>query len=123
MLTRTGLLIVLALAAMLIVGCSSSDQAAITLTDFENIGFTKAEDITSIWDYQGLSESWDGAITVNGTSQFLEVLIFDNAPDEFNKDQFEALGQIVSARTGVIRNVMFACHAQEVCDYVSDKLR
>ena len=66
---RILLLIALALAAMLIVGCSSSDQAAITLTDFENIGFTKTEDITSTWDYQGLSESWDGEITVNGTSQ------------------------------------------------------
>ena len=92
--TRTFLFVALALVAILTVGCSSSEKTAITLADFENIGFTKEEEVA--YDYQGLSESWDGAITVNGTSQFLEVVIFDNAPDEFNKDQFETLGLIMS---------------------------
>ena len=106
--TRTFLFVALALVAILTVGCSSSEKTAITLADFENIGFTKEEEVA--YDYQGLSESWDGAITVNGTSQFLEVVIFDNAPDEFNKDQFETLGLGLHRHPPILFGIQMELH-------------
>ena len=82
----------------------------------------KNEDTTSTWDYEGLLESWDGEILVNGTSQYFGVLIFGETVDKVTKEQFTQVGLMVSVRTAVIHNIAIACRAQEVCDYVIEKL-
>jgi hypothetical protein len=98
-------------------------ESFFTLSDIESIGFKKTEDTTSTWDYEHLLEGWDGEILVNGTSQYFGVLIFGEAVDKFTKEQFTQVGLMVSVRTAVIHNIAIACHAQEVCDYVIEKLR
>jgi len=94
-----------------------------SLADIESIGFTQTEETTSTWDYEDLLEAWDGEILVNGTSQYLGVLIFDGPVDEFTKEQFTMLGLILSVRTAIIHNIAIACEAQEVCDYIIEELR
>jgi hypothetical protein len=94
-----------------------------SLADIESIGFTKTEETTSTWDDEDLLEAWGGEILVNGTSQYLEVLIFDGPVDEFTKEQFAMTGLIFSVRTAIIHNIAIACEAQEVCDYIIEELR
>jgi len=55
-------------------------------------------------------------------------IVFDEAVDGYTKEQSTLLGLLISeladssVRTGVIYNIAIACHAQEVCDYVIEKL-
>ena len=98
-------------------------ESFFTLSDIESIGFKKTEDTTSTWDYEHLLEGWDGEILVNNTSQYFGVLIFDAAVDKFTEEQWTYLGYVASAKTAVIHNIAIACHSQEVCDYVIEKLR
>ena len=130
--TKLLLFLVVALTLVAALACAedvgepaepAAAESLFTLSDIESIGFTKTEDTTSTWDYEDLLEAWDGEILVNGTSQYLGVNIFDGPVDEFTKEQFTMLGLMVSVRTAVIRNIGIACHSQEVCDYIIEKLR
>ena len=92
-----------------------------TLSDLEAIGFTK--EFNTDYDYNGISESWDGTIQIDGQSQFLEVIIFDDIwTDEFEQEQLKMLGLMFDARTLVFNNLGLICHDEEVCNYVVEKL-
>jgi hypothetical protein len=126
------LLLLPALMLLLLVSCGGRNPL-FTISDVERIGFTKFENTTSAWTYEGLLESWNGEITtsdgisrrwdLNGISKHFGVLIFDQPVDKFTKDQFTHLGLSVSVRTAVIHNIAISCHSREVCDYAIEKLR
>ena len=101
--------------------CGSGEP--ITLADLEGIGFKKDSNTTSTYDYEDINEAWDGEITINGASEFLEVVIFSSVPDDFTKEQWKMLTMAFSMRSFIINNIAIACEIQETCDYVKDKLR
>ena len=101
-------------------------ESLFTITDIESIGFTKTDDTTSDYDLEHqqphLLEAWEGQILVNGTYQLVAVLILDEAIDESTKELMTQKGLILGYERAVIHNVGILCLAQEVCDYVSEKL-
>ena len=101
-------------------------ESLFTISDLESIGFTKTEDTTSNYDLEHqqphLLEAWEGKILVNGTSQLVVVLILDEAIDESTKELMTQLGLMLGYGKAVIHNVGILCLAQEVCDYVIEKL-
>ena len=101
--------------------CGGGSSAPLTIGDLEDIGFKKERNTTATYEYQ-IVEAWDGEITVNGATEFLEVLIFPDAPDDFTKEQWEMLTMAFNTRSLIINNLAIACSTQETCDYVKDNL-
>jgi len=129
--------ILFSLASMLMfVGCSSEAPVVtpemvptriLTLNDIEGTGFTKANATTDGWAIEGLSESWDGEILVDGGAEFLEVLIFDKAADatvqdKFNRYSFRKYLTFAPA-TAFTDNIAIACQEQTACNYLIEQLR
>ena len=103
--------------AILVSGCSSTEEQGLTLKSVQNIGFEAQEDITKqYWKFQDLSEAWNGNILVNEQSKYLGILIFEGTTIE---------GYPLSnipMKSASIQNIAVACEEQEVCDYVIEQI-
>ena len=99
--------------AILVSGCSSTEEQGLTLKSVQNIGFEAQEDITKqYWKFQDLSEAWNGNILVNDQSKYLGILIFEGTTIE----GYPLTN--IPMKSASIQNIAVACEEQEVCDYV-----
>ena len=99
--------------ALLVLGCSSTEEQGLTLKSVQNIGFEAQEDITKqYWKFQDLSEAWNGNILVNDQSKYLGILIFEGTTIE----GYPLTN--IPMKSASIQNIAVACEEQEVCDYV-----
>ena len=103
--------------AILVSGCSSTEEQGLTLKSFQNIGFEAQEDITKqYWKFQDLTEAWNGTILVNDQSKYLGILIFEGTTIE----GYPLTN--IPMKSASIQNIAVACEEQEVCDYVVKQL-
>ena len=103
--------------AILVSGCSSTEEQGLTLKSVQNIGFEAQEDITKqYWKFQDLSEAWNGNILVNDQSKYLGILIFEGTTIE----GYPLTN--IPMKSASIQNIAVACEEQEVCDYVVKQL-
>ena len=103
--------------AILVSGCSSTEEQGLTLKSVQNIGFEAQEDITKqYWKFQDLSEAWNGNILVKDQSKYLGILIFDGTTFE----GYQLTN--IPMKSASIQNIAIACEEQEVCDYVVEQI-
>ena len=103
--------------ALLVLGCSSTEEQGLTLKNVQDIGFETEENITKqYWKFQDLLEAWNGNILVNDESKYLGILIFEGTTIE----GYPLTN--IPMKSASIQNIAVACEEQEVCDYVVQQI-
>ena len=103
--------------ALLVLGCSSTEEQGLTLKNVQDIGFETEENITKqYWKFQDLLEAWNGNILVNDESKYLGILISEGTTIE----GYPLTN--IPMKSASIQNVAVACEEQEVCDYVVEQI-
>jgi hypothetical protein len=115
-------IVLLSLIGIALIACSTG-PTEYTIEDVESAGFTITEDLTSTYDYPGLLSSLDGNINLDGKSDYVGVFIFDGKPDDFTKEQLKTLGLMVGSRVQFSKNIVIACHTEDVCKHLANNLK
>jgi len=103
--------------ALLVLGCSSTEEQGLTLKNVQDIGFETEENITKqYWKFQDLLEAWNGNILVNDESKYLGILIFKGTTIE----GYPLTN--IPMKSASIQNIALACEDQEICDYVVEQI-
>ena len=115
------LIVLLPLIGIALIACSTG-PAEYTIQDVESAGFTMTEDVTSAFDYPGLLSSLDGAIELDGKSDYVGVFIFDGKPDDFRKEQLKTLLLMADAKVQFTKNIVIVCSTEDYCKHLANNL-